>query len=319
MSGFGEKFERIESPILNNEATEISPESRDILKNLFADDFEEKPFGANHDVSVKDFEGENNQVTQNDVDLSATYEPNSKFEVNGIVYETDDNGKIYKTNGTDLVPNNEYDLGGSHYKTDEKGRIISCDSKPISTPEGGRDTKAQEQAGGEDRKPGDQGSHIIARIFGGAKGIENMLAIRDKINQGPYKSMEAEIKKALEDGKEVDIHCDVEYEGDSERPSKITVTYRIDGKETTVIFDNDEGSVDLLNNIENLVDEDSYNDLLNEVNDAKENGDEVSVLSVKVEKDEDGNVVDVTVVVRYEGEDGNGYNDYRHLAPKEGS
>lgn len=159
---------------------------------------------------------------------------NSTFEHNGNIYETDDNGNIYKINGSELTPDTEYTIDGVTYTTDSNGRIISCDGVPKQTPEGIRDTKAQEQAGGEDRQEGDQGGHILARILGGSKGIENMLAMRGPINQGPYHSMEKEIDKALSDGKDVHIHVDVKYKGDSERPSKIIVTYSIEGKETVI-------------------------------------------------------------------------------------
>ena len=298
--------------------SELKMEPSLVLKRIFGDDFEESSESHGDSNQEKgDTLNEGKKEEEKEIDLTGTYEPNSKIEVNGNTYETDDKGKIYKINGTELTANTEYELEGIKYRTDEQGRIVSCDARLVSTPEGKRDNRAQEIAGGKDREANDQGSHVIARIFGGPKGIENMLALRDKINQGPYKTMENEIKKALEQGKDVRVHVDIEYEADSERPLKIRVTYTIDGETTVIEYDNEVGSTDLMDSVEKQVDEDLYNDLKDEIRDAKEDGENVSVIAVKVEYDEDGNVKEVVVVVRYEGENGTGYNDYRHMKPKE--
>lgn len=44
-------------------------------------------------------------------DESDGLEPNSKYEIDGDVYETDDNGDIYKKNG-ELMPNTTYEKNG---------------------------------------------------------------------------------------------------------------------------------------------------------------------------------------------------------------
>lgn len=300
----------------DREGEEISPiiidkspiDVKDFLSGLFEDDYSD----TNEDTDSSDNVNETEKV-----DFSKQYEPNSKFEIDGQTYETDDNGYIYKVDGYELMPDCEYTICGVTYKTDDQGRIISCDGNATSTPEGERDNKAQTMAGGVDRREGDQGGHILARIFGGAKGIENMLAMRGSaINQSVYKRMENEIAKALEEGKEVHVHVDVEYEGDSQRPSKITVTYTVDGKETVVQFDNDEGSTDLLDSLEDKIDEDEYNDLVQEIEDANEDGANISVVSVKTEYDEDGNVTKVTVTIRDENSD-HPVNEDRVFSPKE--
>ena len=255
---------------------------------------------------------------QNKVDLAEQYEPNSKFEINGQTYETDDNGYIYKMDGYELLPNTKYEIDGVIYETDGLGRIVSCEGNATSTPEGERDIKAQAIAGGEDRKAGDQGGHILARIFGGAKGIENMIAMRGTaINQSVYKRMENEIGRALEDGKEVRIRVDVEYEGDSKRPSKITAIYTIDGKETIVQFDNDEGSIDLLDSLKDKINMKDYNDLKQEIQDANDDGANISVVSVKTEYDENGDITKVTVTIRDENGEPKPVNEDRVFTPKE--
>ena len=281
------------------------------MKSLFADDFSEEQDGSGNNDDTDEVE------RRETIDLTKQYEPNSKFEVEGKTYETDDNGNVYKIDGYELRPNSEYTIDGVTYKTDDHGRIVSCDGQAKSTPDGERDLKAQNMAGGEDRKPGDQGGHILARIFGGAKGIENMLAMRGTaINQSVYKRMENEIAKALEDGKDVYIHVDVEYEGDSQRPSKITVKYTIDGKETNIQFDNDEGSTDLADSLEGKIEDDDLNDLKQEIQDAEEDGANISVVSVKTEYDAEGNILKVTVTIRDDNSE-HPVNEDRVYTPKE--
>ncbi len=151
---------------------------------------------------------------------------------------------------------------------------------------------------------GDQGGHILARIFGGAKGIENIIAMRGTaINESVYKRMENAIGKALEAGGQVDFHADIAYDGDSKRPSKFVITYTVDGRETVVYFDNDEGSADLLGVLEDKIDEQGYDDLKQEIQDAEDDGAEMSVVSVKEEYDKDGNVTKISVTIRDESAD----------------
>lgn len=331
----------IESQVDTRKETQditISPEADSMLSVLFKDDYEgvegtesnadvEEPIDSKQemaDLFSDDFsdndasKNESDADEQEKVDLTKQYEPNSKFEINGQTYETDDNGYIYKIDGYELMPDCEYTIDGVTYKTDSLGRIVSCDGNATSTPDGERDEKAQKMAGGEDRRPGDQGGHILARIFGGAKGIENMLAMRGTaINQSVYKRMENEIGKALEDGKDVHVHVDVEYEGDSQRPSKITVTYTIDGKETVAVFDNDEGSTDLLDDLDDKISESDLQDLKDEIQDANEDGANMSVVSVKTEYDGDGNITKVTVTIRDENGEPHPVNEDRVYEPKE--
>ncbi len=311
MNGFTGRFEGEMKAPEGTEVFAIHPVQEIIdveeeMARLFEDDY----------VKDSEQEGASEENEQKNIDLKKQYDPNSKFEVNGTIYETDDNGYIFKIGG-ELLPDHEYTVNKIKYKTDENGRIISCDyGEAVLTPEGERDNKAQTRAGEEDRREGDQGGHIIARIFGGAKGIENMLAMRGAINQSVYKRMENEIRKALEEGKEVLIKVEVEYEGDSKRPSKIKVTYTIDGKKTEVQYDNDEGSTDLLETLEDEADEDAYNDLKQEIEDAKKEGADISVVAVKKEYDEDGNVTKITVTIRDENSE-HPVNEDRVIIPKE--
>lgn len=306
---------RLEGEMRNPEQTaalEMSQEAREALDALFGDDYG----GAEFRAEIHDENPCQDATQEKAIDLTKQYEPNARLEIDGKLCETDGYGYIYKIDGQ-LLPNCEYTIGRVTYKTDEYGRIILCDGDAVLTPEGERDNKAQTMAGGEDRKEGDQGGHILARIFGGAKGIENMLAMRGTaINQSVYKRMENEIGKALEEGKEVHIHVEIKYDGDSKRPSRITVIYTIDGKKTEVQFDNDEGSVKLLETVEDKIEESDYNDLENEIEDANKDGANMSVVSVKTEYDEEGNISKVTVTIRDENSE-HPVNEDRVFIPKE--
>lgn len=144
-------------------------------------------------------------------DESDGLEPNSKYEIDGDVYETDDNGDIYKKNG-ELMPNTTYEKNGVTYTTDDKGRISMWKGEPKYDPENERDEGAQTESGGEDRQEGDDGGHLMARILGGSSGNENIVPMRDTVNRGDYKKSENEIAEAKKQGKDVQDSGNVIYE-----------------------------------------------------------------------------------------------------------
>lgn len=208
----------------------------------------------------------------------------------------DDNGKIYSIDGK-LQPNITYELNGNIYTTDEKGRIICCVAKPLLSPENSRDNEAQRLAGGEDRRPNDQGGHIVGRDMKGDGGIGNLVAMDSKINQSDYKRMENDIKAALGEGRDVTTKTEMTYSGDSERPDKITVTVTVDGIDTIYKFDNNlDGSLieDVPENGKEMV-----QDRLDETGGV--------ISSLKEKYDEDGNLLETTVYITYKGEDGANY------------
>ena len=226
-------------------------------------------------------------------------EPNTTYEINGDKYETDDNGNIYKKNG-ELMPNTTYERNGYTYTTDENGRITSWGGEAKYEPENERDTNAQTESGGEDRKDGDDGGHLVARVLGGSSGNENIVPMRDTVNRGDYKKSENEIAEAKKQGKDVQDIGRVIYEGDSKRPSKIERTYTIDGEKSHLIVDNVEGSKDLLEGVEGEISDEDMNSLNDEISDMEEDGCDVSVTSVLKKYDADGNLVSVTVGIRNE-------------------
>lgn len=240
--------------------------------------FSESPLGR----QLETFETQDMSDTEVDQPLGVI------TEADEVKTKTDDNGNVYCVDGK-LLPNTTYELNGNTYTTDDKGRIIRCEAKPVRSPENPRDNKAQQEAGGDDRKPNDQGGHIVGRDMNGDGGIGNLLAMDSKINQSDYKRMENDIKTALDDGKDVTTKTEVTYNEDSERPDTITVTVTADGKDTVYKFDNNlDGALrdEVPENGKELV-----QDKLNET------GGEVS--SIKEEYDKDGNLVKTTVCITY--------------------
>lgn len=256
-------------------------------------------------------EGEIEESSQ-EPDYLEKREPNSKYEFDGNIYETDDNGQTYKKNG-EILPNTEYTINGNTYKTDDSGNKISCDSNPEYTEAGSRNIKEQKEAGGEERQEDDDGGHIIAIILGGAEGEENLIPMRRTINRGDYKKMENEIAKALQEGKDVKLHIDIEYDENSSRPLKIHTEYTIDGKKTVCEFDNVEGSTDLLDSLSDKISDEDYDRLKQTLEEMKEDGCEVTITSVKVEYDENGNPTKVTVGILDET---TGTKNYKEYSPR---
>lgn len=239
-------------------------------------------------------------ITQDAVD-SATKTEKTEF-ISDEVIAKDDNGNYYMKNG-DLLPNNEYTINENNtYKTDEQGRIVSFETKPTYTDEGGRNLKEQREIGGEDRKENDDGGHLVAKVLGGSEGRENLVPMRSTINRSDYKKMEKEIADACKDNKEVSLQGELEYDGDSQRPSMISTEYQIDDKRTVSCFDNNENSTELLDTLKDKITEDDYNNLCNEIQDMQDDDNDVSITSVKTEYDTNNDETKVTVTIRNETE-----------------
>lgn len=170
---------------------------------------------------------------QNNNDDIQNFEDNNpqNFEsVNNVT--VDSNGKPYIKDG-ELLPNNTYEINGTKYETDDKGRIIRAEAtvEINNTPRASLNSRKVEGL-----EPGDDKGHIIAHVLGGSDTEGNLVAQDAKLNRGEYKSMELGAKRALEEGKEVSMTVDIEYEGDSKRPKSFTVTLEIDDDITVKKF-----------------------------------------------------------------------------------
>uniref|UniRef100_UPI000AF5F25D DNA/RNA non-specific endonuclease n=1 Tax=Pseudomonas syringae TaxID=317 RepID=UPI000AF5F25D len=123
-------------------------------------------------------------------------------------------------------PNTIYKVDGNKvYQTDELGRVDKVESS-LSLNKNDRNTYQQCVAGkcGID---GDEGGHLIASIFNGPGERLNLLPMNGNLNKGVWKSMENKWASALKEGKSVDVKVEPVYNGQSVRPEKFTVTYKI--------------------------------------------------------------------------------------------
>ncbi|HDE9325833.1 TPA: ribonuclease YeeF family protein [Staphylococcus aureus] len=137
-----------------------------------------------------------------------------------------------------LKANIEYTTPNGHiYRTDHKGRIKEVYVDNLSLKDGDRNNYAQKTVGGEDRLPDDDGGHLIARMFGGSKDIDNLVAQSKFINRpfkenGEWYNIEKEWQEFLNSGKEVkNIKMEVKYSDNSKRPTEFLVEYYVNNKE----------------------------------------------------------------------------------------
>lgn len=221
----------------------------------------------------------------------------------------DENGKIYKENDR-LIPNNEYTVSnGIMYKTDENGNIKSFYGEIIQyTLDAERDNEAQINVGGDDRKIGDDGGHLIARMFGGASGNENLVPMRDTINRGDYKKIENKIKEVVSKGNKVIIEGELKSEENSSRPNEIKIKILYNGIKSEAIFDNEIESIKLKSELKNILSLEDYSSFEEEINDMIEDGNKVSITSVTKEFDNEGKIKNVMVGFKNETI---GEKDYR--------
>lgn len=293
--------------IILEDGTEIKlPKPDEMPKPIYETSNDKMPVSDVNDmVSTTDQGTSNSDILRDpEADMNA---PNSTYEVDGIIYKTDDNGKVYMADGK-LAPNDSYELNGSVYTTDEKGRIISCEAKPQRSPENPRDNDAQREAGGDDRKENDQGGHIVSRDLNGDGGGGNLVAMDSRINQSDYKRMENDVKSALDEGKDVTTKTEISYDGDSKRPDKITVTVTADGKDTVYKFDNN-----LDGSLKNDVPENGKENVQVVLD---HTGGEIS--SIKEEYDEYGNLTKTTVNITYTDEEGSAHRTTVVITNKSG-
>lgn len=139
---------------------------------------------------------------------------------------------------TGLEANSRYESNGYEYTTDEYGRIKSGSAKELRLEDGARNNTDQAKAGGEDRRPNDDGGHLIARIFGGSENLDNIVAMDRSVNRGEYKKIENQLASALQDGKAASMDVKLKYDGESQRPSKIIIKTSIDGEKSRRVINN---------------------------------------------------------------------------------
>lgn len=128
-----------------------------------------------------------------------------------------------------LKPNIQYTSPeGYTYKTDNLGRITSAEGT-LQLGKAKRKKNAQRRVGGNDRKPDDEGGHLIASIFKGSGNYDNLVPMNGNLNKGKWKRLENDWAEALnmKPPKDVKVKITPIYQGDSQRPVSFKVKYKI--------------------------------------------------------------------------------------------
>jgi DNA/RNA non-specific endonuclease len=127
---------------------------------------------------------------------------NMNYEVDGIIYKTDDLGRVLTTNA-DLDDIARVRLGNQQIKA-------------VDVKDGVRGV--------------DQGGHIVgSRFFGPGEQI-NLYPQSANLNQGAWKTMENSWANAMVNGSDVKIEVEAVFSGISKRPDSFKVKYTIDGQ-----------------------------------------------------------------------------------------
>lgn len=182
-------------------------------------------------------ESQKGEPIQNKIETEKSESATQKvfYDAEGNQYKTDDSGKIYSKNG-ELLPNNTYELNGYKYTTDEKGRIIKVEGN-LQLPES---KPRQSLPDIPDRKSTDDRGHLIAHEFGGDDTEGNLVPMDAEVNRnGEYRKLENELRKLKEEGHDVNVTIEPQYEGDSKRPTEFVISYDVDGEHYEKVIKNE--------------------------------------------------------------------------------
>lgn len=133
-----------------------------------------------------------------------------------------------------VVSRNGYD-----YEIDRWGRTRRVSGNLTLGGDNVRSRRAQAQAGGADRRPGDDGGHYVAARFNGPTDAFNHFAQDGNFNRGRYRALEDQWARALKKGQSITVTIIPTYIGSSKRPSEIDVWFVIDGIVRSVNFPNE--------------------------------------------------------------------------------
>ena len=109
--------------------------------------------------------------------------PNAQFEVDGISYETDDNGCIFKMNG-EVRPDSEYVLNGVGYKSDADGQVTRLDRAESDAEQGSQGELKAEKPELSPEEISQKQAQIIEAVENGEEPLDGNL---EKGNYGEMK------------------------------------------------------------------------------------------------------------------------------------
>ena len=120
----------------------------------------------------------------------------------------------------------KYDAGDVAFQSYDNGKSVYGFAKYIPLEERHRDLVAQKEAGGDDRRPTDQGGDLLAISMGGISISENLTPMQSKLNQGEYKSLELDLISKLKAGDDLYVEISsLNNDEQSERPDIFTYNW----------------------------------------------------------------------------------------------
>ena len=164
---------------------------------------------------------------------------NESVEKTGAKEYYDDNGTKYRE-GDSLLPNTKYEIRGYQYETDDQGRVVSAEGKlRMKDPSYERDMEDPRKMENQEYKEDDDRGHLIGHQFDGSDHLDNLVPMNKDVNRIDFAKLENTLADAVKDGADVRLKVEPVYEDDSTRPSGFRVTYSIDGEKDTVNFKNE--------------------------------------------------------------------------------
>ena len=109
----------------------------------------------------------------------------------------------------------------------------------MKAPDDERNMEAVRHYEGQDYREGDDRGHLIGHQFGGSDRLENLVPQDARINQNDFRIFECELAEHVKAKESVTVLIEPIYDGDTNRPSDIVVTYSINGVEDIRIFPNE--------------------------------------------------------------------------------
>lgn len=145
-------------------------------------------------------------------------------------------------NNTDAyVPYAKYHFENATFVTNDKGQVTTVYEHHDSSRETDRNDARGELKSVSDAKgglPNDVGGHIVAHNIDGPTEAINILPMNEDFNNsGEWKSMESELLKEYESGREFTVKKEIQYDPETGRPSHIDVTANIGGQDKHWSFD----------------------------------------------------------------------------------
>ena len=128
-----------------------------------------------------------------------------------------------------LQANAKYQTGefDYNYETDANGRITNWNTDDLQLTS--RDSRLPHDANSPGKTTGDHAGHLAGDRFGGSADIDNIVSQSQNVNLSSYKRIENQWARAISEGKNVTTNVNIQYDGNSIRPTEFVVEYTIDG------------------------------------------------------------------------------------------